>query len=233
MKYEFPWTNEGSGMYAQTTPPKQVEVTYHGHTIRFTPTNEEAINSGRLRTRVECLSCGKVLHEMTTGPKSVARRHWEHVVAPNFIEMLRERSQELDNLMELHRVEMDRLIYGNGFYIEDPHGSIERIHPQRVTLEERDGEITYFVDDFEADHFHHIREDGMEYKVLFYTDMGAPLVVEHDETGQRFDIGQFGAWADKGRGKPECVDTANHMADLVKKYGLLPLHTLRPPKEGP
>ena len=72
----------------------------------------------------------------------------------NFIELLRERSQELDNLLERHRAEMDRLIYGNGFYSEDPHGNIKRVHPQRVTIEERDGEITYFVDDFEADHLH-------------------------------------------------------------------------------
>jgi hypothetical protein len=37
------------------------------HRYLVTPTGESGINTGRPRYRVECLSCGELLHEATTG----------------------------------------------------------------------------------------------------------------------------------------------------------------------
>lgn len=82
-KYEFPWNKEGSGMYVSDAPPAPCEAEYHTHTIRFTPTDLDGIHSGRTRVRVQCLTCGEVLHEATTGPRTVARHHWQHALEEN------------------------------------------------------------------------------------------------------------------------------------------------------
>jgi len=76
--YEFPWKT-GSGVCSNDAPQRAVDVTYHGHCIRFTPTSETDCDTGRTRVHVECLTCKKVLHEATTGPRTRARHHWDDV----------------------------------------------------------------------------------------------------------------------------------------------------------
>jgi len=40
-----------------------------GHHLRVTGTDTFGVDTGRRRYRVECLSCGELVHEATTGPR--------------------------------------------------------------------------------------------------------------------------------------------------------------------
>jgi len=46
-----------------------------GHHLRVTATSELGIDTGRRRYRVECLTCGEIVHEATTGPRWNMARH--------------------------------------------------------------------------------------------------------------------------------------------------------------
>lgn len=43
--------------------------------IRFTATEAIGFTSGRRRWKVECVTCGALVHEATTGPNSLAATH--------------------------------------------------------------------------------------------------------------------------------------------------------------
>jgi hypothetical protein len=45
------------------------------HHMRVTATNELGCDTGRRRYRVECLSCGEVVHAATTGPQWNMKHH--------------------------------------------------------------------------------------------------------------------------------------------------------------
>lgn len=49
--------------------------TRSGHAFRVTPTDSFGLHSGRRRYRVDCLTCGEVAHEATTGPSETIERH--------------------------------------------------------------------------------------------------------------------------------------------------------------
>lgn len=46
------------------------------HDMRMTPTDLRGIDSGRVRYRVECLTCRVVVHEATTGPIRAVEQHF-------------------------------------------------------------------------------------------------------------------------------------------------------------
>jgi len=58
----------------------------------------------------------------------------------------------------------------------------------------------------------------------FITDLGFPLVATMGD--EEWDLGRYGVWADKGRGKPEVIDTGNDLEALKKKHGDLPVYPL-------
>jgi len=45
------------------------------HRMSITPTELRGMNSGRIRYRVECWTCGVVVHEATTGPQHMVAGH--------------------------------------------------------------------------------------------------------------------------------------------------------------
>lgn len=78
----YPWPKPIS-MY-DSDGPREKPLSYEpldfelfGAKLRITATREEGIDSGRIRYRVECLTCDKVLHENTTGPSSRFGGHLE------------------------------------------------------------------------------------------------------------------------------------------------------------
>ena len=50
-----------------------------GHHFRVTATAQLGVDTGRRRYRVECLSCGEVVHEATTGAHANIRFHLKDV----------------------------------------------------------------------------------------------------------------------------------------------------------
>ena len=53
----------------------------------------------------------------------------------------------------------------------------------------------------------------------FITDMGHTQPVIDKRTGKTiFMLPQFGVWGDKGRGKPEVIESSNDLEYLKKKY---------------
>ena len=79
---DFGWVC-GDGICDATVPPKVTCVTYAGHTIQFEPTGMVGVDSGRVRTRVTCLTCPpdkSLIHEATTGPQERAANHWYRVI---------------------------------------------------------------------------------------------------------------------------------------------------------
>lgn len=46
-----------------------------GHHFRVTATGKLGVDTGRRRYRVECLSCGEIVHEATTGAHANIRYH--------------------------------------------------------------------------------------------------------------------------------------------------------------
>ena len=64
----------------------------------------------------------------------------------------------------------------------------------------------------------------MTTKGEFITDLGFPLIVTWGDKEE--DLGQYGVWGDKGRGKPEVIDTGSDLDALKEKHGDLPLYPL-------
>jgi hypothetical protein len=54
-----------------------IENQLNGHMIVVSDTNEYGIHSGRRRQRVECRTCGVLVHPATTGPDAQIRAHIE------------------------------------------------------------------------------------------------------------------------------------------------------------
>ena len=71
----FPW-DEPISMYDSDSPLEPCTVTFNYCEIRFSPTEQFGIDTGRTRVRVECLTCDRMLHHATTGPRSYAEAHW-------------------------------------------------------------------------------------------------------------------------------------------------------------
>ena len=46
-----------------------------GHVLSLTPTGDRGSDSGRVRWRIECLTCRVILHENTTGPTTWIKQH--------------------------------------------------------------------------------------------------------------------------------------------------------------
>lgn len=61
----------GDGWPGHLVP--QIEVA--GHVFAVTPTRMIGVDSGRTRYRVECITCGCVIHEATTGPRCRVAGH--------------------------------------------------------------------------------------------------------------------------------------------------------------
>src|SRR5262249_28733735 len=73
--WPFPWPQPRSA-YDSNGPAEATDVVLR-HAYRVTPTDEMAINTGRRRFRVECLTCEETLHEATTGTSSRILAHEE------------------------------------------------------------------------------------------------------------------------------------------------------------
>jgi hypothetical protein len=58
----------------------------------------------------------------------------------------------------------------------------------------------------------------------FITDAGFPVILTWGD--EELDIGRYGVWGDKGRGKPEVIDTGNDLDALKEKHGELPVYEL-------
>ena len=56
-------------------PGESRDYLVDGHHQRVTATDQHGCDSGRRRYRVECLTCGGVVHEATTGAHSNMRTH--------------------------------------------------------------------------------------------------------------------------------------------------------------
>jgi len=70
----LPWKKPAS-VYESDGPTHRMAFNIHGAFIQVDPLDERGINSGRMRYRVDCLTCKRVLHEATTGPSSWIRGH--------------------------------------------------------------------------------------------------------------------------------------------------------------
>lgn len=72
----FPWPSPLSH-YDDDGPRSEepCEFTMDGATMRVTATTKTGCDTGRTRFRVECLTCGEVIHPATTGSSSRCRQH--------------------------------------------------------------------------------------------------------------------------------------------------------------
>lgn len=79
----LPWGKPDT-IYQDDGPKEEIEFVYCGHAVKVTPTNKHGVHSGRTRYHVKCLTCMKLIHEATTGPRSLLEQHvretfgWEH-----------------------------------------------------------------------------------------------------------------------------------------------------------
>lgn len=59
----------------------------------------------------------------------------------------------------------------------------------------------------------------------FITDMGSPLIVTCQETGEVRNLGRYGVWSSKGRRKPEVIACGDDLEALQAEHGPdLPVH---------
>lgn len=57
-------------------------------------------------------------------------------------------------------------------------------------------------------------------KALFITDFGTNLAITDAETGEaQGQLARYAAWGDKGRGKPEVIETSDDLDQLQEKHG--------------
>lgn len=65
-------------------------------------------------------------------------------------------------------------------------------------------------------------------KALFITDFGQELDVHSENEGKEhhWKMPRYGVWAEKGRGKPEVIETSSDLKALTQKYGELPVHKI-------
>lgn len=62
-------------------------------------------------------------------------------------------------------------------------------------------------------------------KAKYITNMGIPLIVVHEATGEQTNIGRYGVWDREG-----CFDTGDDLEALQHKHGPgLPVLDLRKP----
>lgn len=73
-EWPFPWRKPISH-YDTDGPKETTGFEYGGRRFLVTPTGGTGIHTGRDRFRVDCLSCGELLHESTTGPSARVRNH--------------------------------------------------------------------------------------------------------------------------------------------------------------
>lgn len=73
----IPW-EEPKGEYAAYMtdgPDKDIQFKHDGHVFKVEHTIDVGFDTGRNKYKVECLSCNKVLHENTTGPRAYIELH--------------------------------------------------------------------------------------------------------------------------------------------------------------
>jgi len=70
----FPWDTP-RGLYSDCGPAEQVSFTHQGHNFIVTPTGQRGVDSGRMRYRVWCATCGVEVHPGTPAPASACSRH--------------------------------------------------------------------------------------------------------------------------------------------------------------
>jgi hypothetical protein len=71
----IPWP-VAKNVYGNDGPEDEVTFSLRGHALRVWPTPARGVHSGRIRYHVECITCGKVIHKATTGPRHLC---WQHV----------------------------------------------------------------------------------------------------------------------------------------------------------
>lgn len=74
--FEWPWSLPSS-IYDDGGPRERTEFTVGGIKLCVTPTELFGCDTGRTRYKVECLSCGRVVHPATTGPVCLCQGHLE------------------------------------------------------------------------------------------------------------------------------------------------------------
>ncbi len=81
--WPWPWP-EPVGL-GNNGPAEPLEVRVDGCTLRISPTDQRGCDSGRIRYRVECLSCGTLVHEGSTSAPAQVNAHLRDrgVTAPN------------------------------------------------------------------------------------------------------------------------------------------------------
>ena len=71
----IPWERPGS-VYQSDGPAETVTFeTPLGIWFRVSPTQLRGVDTGRVRFRVECLTCGEIVHEATTGSTFNVKSH--------------------------------------------------------------------------------------------------------------------------------------------------------------
>lgn len=83
---QFPWP-EPTSLYDDDGPhtpdPVKFEAQGHRFLVQACPLHMMAPDTMRTRYRVECLSCGVLLHEATTGASIRVEQHLEKSTLPN------------------------------------------------------------------------------------------------------------------------------------------------------
>jgi hypothetical protein len=70
----LPWPKAGS-VYADDGPADREIFTIAGIQFLVFPTTQRGCDTGRTRFFVMCRTCGRVLHEATTGPTPTIEEH--------------------------------------------------------------------------------------------------------------------------------------------------------------
>ena len=56
-------------------------------------------------------------------------------------------------------------------------------------------------------------------KLKFITDYGVTYLVNVNFDGEKIPLARYGVWGDKGKGKPEVIETSDDLEHLLKVYG--------------
>lgn len=81
-EWRFPW-KEPFGIYDTDGPDGKAEFVLDGHKFLVSATGDDGVHTSRNRYRVECLTCGLMLHPNTTGPSSRVKSHLRDVAEKN------------------------------------------------------------------------------------------------------------------------------------------------------
>lgn len=71
---ELPW-KQPDDLYGNDGPEATTTVVVRNHEFRVAPTGDSAMNTGRMRYRVECLTCDELVHEGSTSATAQIRFH--------------------------------------------------------------------------------------------------------------------------------------------------------------